>query len=265
MDCNETQMVMHGYLDSELDLVRTVELERHFEECPHCQQAYSNQQALRATIRAALLYHNAPDQLANRIQEALRQAENQNSRASSFVPAKWRTHSSWAMTWVCGLAGASACLAILIFTVLRVVPWHDRAPSDDVIAQQVLASHIRSLMQNHLTDVPSTDQHTVKPWFDGKLGFSPPVQDFADHDFALIGGRLDYLEDQPVAALVYQHRKHFINLFIWPSADVARLANAAHKGYNMIHWQQGDMNYWAVSDLNASELDEIVKLLRGTR
>jgi mycothiol system anti-sigma-R factor len=265
MDCVETQTMMHGYLDSELDLVRVVELERHLEECPHCQQAYSNQQALRAMIRAASLYHNAPDQLANRIHVAQRQAEDQNSRVSSAVPAKRRTHRFWARAWVFELAGASACLAILIFTVLRVVPWRGLASSDDVIAQQVLASHIRSLMPNHLTDVLSTDQHTVKPWFDGKLDYSPPVQDFADHDFALIGGRLDYLEDQSVAALVYQRRKHFINLFIWPSPDVARPANAARKGYNMVHWTEGGMNYWAVSELNVTELDEIVQRIRGAR
>lgn len=264
MGCNEVQTVMHGYLDSELDLVRTIELERHLQECPHCQQAYRNQQALRGAIRTATLYHKTPDNLANRIHAALQQVENQNSGVSSAVPARRQTHQPWARAWLFGLGGTLACLAILILIALRVVPWHGRA-SNEVIAQQVLASHIRSLMLNHLTDVPSTDQHTVKPWFDGKLDFSPPVQDFADHDFALIGGRLDYLEDQPVAALVYQRRRHFINLFIWPSGHGASPVNATRKGYNMVHWTQGGMNYWAVSDLNASELDGIVQLIRGTR
>jgi len=116
----------------------------------------------------------------------------------------------------------------------------------------------------HLTDVASSDQHTVKPWFKGQLDFSPPVRDLSGEDFALVGGRLDYVGDRPVAALVYQRRKHVINLFIWPTNSDSATSTAAQtwQGYNLIHWAEDGLNYWAVSDLNAKELQEFVQLIR---
>jgi anti-sigma factor RsiW len=137
-----------------------------------------------------------------------------------------------------------------------------RLPVEKVLVGEVLSSHVRSLMANHLTDVVSTDLHTVKPWFNGRLDFSPTVKDFEEEGFPLIGGRLDYIDKRPVAALVFRHRQHLINLFTWPTdrGKEEKVQRLSQQGYSVFHWTKAGMEYWVVSDLNTEELQELVRL-----
>jgi anti-sigma factor RsiW len=236
-------------VDDELDLVSVIALEQHLQTCARCAQVYKNQQTLRAAIRGNGLYATAPAALQQRIQASVRQAS-----ADAHPPRVLR----W--PWL-GVAAALACVAILAWGLSRA----SLAPAaDDRLAVEVVAGHVRSLMADHLADVISSDRHTVKPWFNGKLDFSPTVEDLASQGFPLTGGRLDYLDGRPVAALVYQRQRHVINLFIWPASQPGAAATTAEmsQGYNLIHWTKAGMTYWAVSDLNADELQEFVQLIQ---
>ena len=249
MNCHETQELLHAYLDGELDVVSDVALIHHMDQCPECAQAYRNQQALRAALRTSALAFPPPEHLEQRVRSAVRRASRTDTRIRV-----------WIWPWLrVGAAFAAGVLLMWGVGSLRTGP----AP-EDLLTQEVIAGHTRSLMASHLTDVTSSDQHTVKPWFEGKLPFAPPVQDMAAQGFPLIGGRLDYLGNRPVAALVYQRHQHIINLFLWPTTtDVAPEATRRTRhGYNLIHWTTADMTYWVVSNLNMSELQEFVRLVQ---
>ena len=167
----------------------------------------------------------------------------------------------WPWRWL----GVAASLAFVALMLWRLVPNLPGSSIDDRLTQELIAGHVRSLMVSHLTDVPSSDQHTVKPWFEGKLDFSPPVSDVTEQGFPLLGGRLDYLGNRPVAALVYRHQQHVINLFIWPAAqeEDVRERTLTRQGYQLIHWVKAGMSYWAVSDLNARELHNFVRAVQN--
>jgi anti-sigma factor RsiW len=249
MGC-EKQDLIHAYADGELDLIRSLEIEKHIQNCQSCSIAYKNLQALRSAIGAGSLYFRSPVNLERRIHSALRDMDKSGISPRAM---QWR--------WL-SIPVSLAFIAIMIWTFEPILT----APSrDNLLIEAIMSSHLRSLMADHLTDVSSSDQHTVKPWFNGKLDFSPPVKDLSDHEFPLLGGRLDYVENRPVAALVYRHRQHFINLFIWPSARTSDIEKKteARQGYNLIHWAKLGMTYWAVSDLNNSELQEFVQLVQN--
>jgi anti-sigma factor RsiW len=247
LSCQQTHELIHGYLDGELDLVKSIEIEKHLADCQPCAQNYKALQGLQARLRDDSLRFEPPAKLEKRLRSALR--HETEPRSPIF---RWR--------W--GLAAASLFAAIAIIWAVATIS--SRQSRDDMLAQEVVASHVRSLMANHLTDVISSDQHTVKPWFDGKLDFSPSVKDLSRQGFSLNGGRLDYIGNRPVAALVYQRRQHSINVFVWPATDAPAMNGKAseHQGYNLIRWSKSGMTYWAVSDLNLAELQQFVQLLQ---
>ena len=250
MYCNEIADLLHPFADGELDLVRSLAVERHREACPACAAAVKELQALRGALAEPALYHRAPATLRDRVRASLPPASRTRAAARPFP---WRSLA---------IAASLAFVAALTWGTLRGLP----LPSaDERVAEQVVASHVRSLMlPGRDVDVASSDQHTVKPWFNGRLTFSPPVKQLDGAGFELVGGRLDYLDRQKVAALVYKRRSHVINLFVWPAAD--RSARPPRtltvEGYHVIHWSDGDLIYWAASDLNEAELREFVDLIR---
>lgn len=254
MNCEETQNLIHAYIDAELDLVRSLELERHLRDCPMCSTGHENVQIIRGAVRG--LYYQPPAHLQKRITTAIRkEAKTERKNVRSERRARvWL----WRPVYV---AASMAFIAILSWSAIRLLSVRSE---DELLSREVIASHVRSLMAEHLSDVMSSDRHTVKPWFNGKLDFSPPVQDLAEENFPLVGGRLDYLNNRPVAALVYQRRQHYINLFIWPStggSDASSQLSA--QGYNVVHWNNGGMTCWAVSDLDKQELEEFSDLIRS--
>ena len=250
MDCKNAQTLLDGYLDGELDPLRNLEIEDHLHGCTPCSQSYSDRQVIRSGLKTDSFYFKAPTDLRKRILRSVRQA------AKAEAPMPWL---SWSWLRVAAPVAAAALV------VLMLVPFFAGPSSDELLTQDVVASHIRSLMVNHLADVPSTDEHTVKPWFNGKLDFSPPVDDLAKQGFPLIGGRLDYLDNRPVAALVYQRDKHVINVFIWPSNKTRQTGESimAQQGYNVIRWSRSGMNFWVVSDLERNQLEKFVAMLKG--
>lgn len=250
MSCQITQEFIHAYVDGELDLARSLEVEQHVKECQVCATAYQNQTALRSAFKDSSLYHSAPPSLEKRIRSSLRR------EAKSEVGRRW---FDW--RWV--PVGAMALILLLGLVIWRAVP-SLRPSGDEFLAQEMVSNHVRSLqLESHHTDVISSDQHTVKPWFDGKLDFAPPVKDFSSQGFPLLGGRLEYLNNRAVAALIYQRQKHFINLYIWP-AEQSNGTEVATKrqGYNLLHWTNSGMTYWAISDLNGVELHEFARLVQ---
>jgi anti-sigma factor RsiW len=254
LSCELTQHYVSGYLDGELDLVRTIEMEAHLKACPACARELESLKALRAAMKRGSLAYAAPAALRERIQSSLRES------SGADVP---KNKIKWPSLNVLQLAGAFALLAMISIGGWQLTA-RLRSPSGDQrIAAEVFSSHVRSLEGNHLMDVVSTDQHTVKPWFDGKLDFSPPVEDLASDGFPLVGGRLDYVENREVAALIYQRRKHFINVFVWPNTTGSSSTQASKslQGYNIMRWSHGGFEFWAVSDVASSDLAEFVRLL----
>jgi anti-sigma factor RsiW len=247
MNCSETHPLLHPYADGELDLVRSLEVEHHLNTCAACATQKNTLQSLRSLLRNSDLAFRAPDSLRKKVRAIAPAQDNEASPRNMDV--------SWLWKWLA--IGATA------FAVCTLVLRPPGISENDRLADEAVAGHVRSLMAGHLMDVVSTDQHTVKPWFNGKLDFAPDVKDFAAQDFPLVGGRLDYLGDHPVAALVYRRNKHFINVFVWPATDAKAVPTETQnlRGYSVINRQANGLRYCLVSDLNAKELGDLADLL----
>ncbi len=246
--CRQTTLLLHGYLDNELDAARAAEFEQHLVQCHECASQYATQQSLRAVLRASNLYSKASHALARRIRSDIREATEKPSPLAQVMSWRW-------------LAPAVS-VALLLVVFWRIGPRFVSKTPEQALAAEVVDAHVRSLLPGHLTDVASTDQHTVKPWFDGKLDFAPPVRDFSEVGYSLIGGRLDVLNGRTVAALVYGRRKHFINLYVWPSESAESPETSfSRQGFNVVHWNRNGMNFWAVSDVPREDLVQFAQML----
>lgn len=258
MNCEESQAYLSAYLDDELDIASILRMQQHLENCSDCQLAQEQQVALRSTLRDPGLYAQTAPDFAERIQTLVRRAaqEEAGSRRPAWLPFRFES-----LRWL-----PAAALVVMVATIGGLLTINSlRSSHHQLIADAVITGHIRSLQAGHLVDVPSSDRHTVKPWFQGKLDFSPPVPDLSELGWSLIGGRLDYIDRRPTAALVYQRRLHKINVFMWPNQDAAddSIQQQDAQGYQVLHWNGAKMTYWVVSDLNKNELAQFARALRG--
>jgi anti-sigma factor RsiW len=248
MTCKETKNLLNAYVDGELDSAGSLAVESHMQSCASCLTDVEKLHALASAIENGSLRFKAPPGLKRNVQAAIR-AAHPATKNSLF---QWRRAS----------VAASAVL-IIVLTWAGAARWM-KSSGETQLVDDIVSSHVRSMMANHITDVSSSDSHTVKPWFGGKLDYSPPAKDLTEQGFRLIGGRLDYLDNRPVVALIYQRSQHVINLFVWPSNRSAfrEPQQLARQGYNLIHWTRSGMTYWLISELNLTELNECARLLK---
>jgi mycothiol system anti-sigma-R factor len=249
VSCDYARTALHGYLDGELDATRSGEFERHLENCRECANTLAGEESLRSSLQRSSLYEQAPVALRKKIRAELHAA---SSPAGTIRIPVWR--------WL------AVAASILVVATISWYAWprtQTNVASAPFTAAELIDAHVRSLQPGHLTDVASTDQHTVKPWFTGKVDFAPPVKDYAEEGFPLIGGRLDVLAGRNVAAIVYGRRKHIINVFVLPTKepDTPIHPPGLRQGYQWLHWRRQGMEYCAVSDVSLSDLEELAQLI----
>jgi anti-sigma factor RsiW len=236
--CAEMELLIQADLDGELDAAATAVLSAHLQDCPGCAALQAELAGLGRDLRGALRHEAAPTRL---------RALLATPPAAVIAPRRWRLP---ALSFAAGAAIAASLVLLL--------PHPD---ADAGLAAELVSDHIRALQPGHLLDVPSSDHHTVKPWFEGRIDFAPPVPDFAADGFALEGGRLDIVGGRTVAVLIYRHDKHLLNVFVWPGTPAA--SSSSRQGFGLRQWTQGGLGFHAVSDLDAGEFDRFVQLWQG--
>ena len=251
MNCAEYELLLHALIDGELDAGHSRDVETHVSTCPGCAAKLKAFRAMREAMAGADLKFAAPATLRDRIEAALPSPTAQIIAPRQFFQPSRRLFFGGLLT---GSALSAAIAATLVVGVFR-------SDQNQQVADEVVSAHIRSLQAGHLMDVETSDQHTVKPWFDGRVDVAPPVIDLTAQGFTLLGGRLDYVAGEPVAAVVYQRRKHVINLLVAQrlGAKHTSAINETIQGYNVRHWSKEGLDFWAVSDLAGDELDEFVQ------
>ena len=261
MYCNENEKLIQRYFDGELDVTLCLQLEEHLAICKSCSQSLANLRSLHQTFSSETLYYSAPPSLEIRLSQIAKQGgveENDKKRGGATV---WLT----ALRSLLRPAFSLPMIAIVILASLLFWRWNPGvSPSTNLLAQEALDNHLRALATNHLVDVTSSNQHTVKPWFAGKLDFTPPVENFEGQGFLLLGGNLEYLNGRSVAGLTYKHLKHLIHLSIWTTSKAnSGSLRETRQGFHLNHWVQNRMEFWLVSDMNATDLEGFGSIYRA--
>jgi anti-sigma factor RsiW len=248
MTCREAGPLLHARLDNELDMASSASIDLHLSECRACAAQYAALENLHEEIMAADLAYTPGIALERNL-------------AARFLQEKKPPVRFWTGSWLNASVVAAAAIAIVLIVS---IPMLRTSSGIDAISAEILDNHLRALQAVHQVDVPSSDQHTVKPWFQGKTSFSPPVPDLSEHDFILLGGRLEVIHQQPAAAIVYRRRQHVIDLYVSPSQGPDSKTELRELGgYHLLHWMQNNMSYWAVSDVDPADLRTFSDLIRG--
>ena len=237
--CSDKELLLHALVDGELDAKSALEVEAHVAGCAGCAAELAAIREVKAALREAPLSYRAPASLVERIDAALAEA--------AAPPRRRFVVESWVMSGAVGaLAAGFAAFAFL--------------PTGVGLESQLVDAQVRSLEVQHLVDVPTSDRHVVKPWFNGKVDFAPPVVDLLQKGYPLVGGRLDHIAGRDVAAIVFHRRAHVINLFVWKGEGPAAPTLERRQGYSLVHWGANGLNYWAVSDIDSADLMNFQKL-----
>lgn len=257
MNHEQAENMLAAYIDKELSLSEAADFEQHLNSCAECQNAYKVQTAVIHLLKNNAAYFTATAQFSKRLEASL-------PLELTAKNAKYNWNFDWLQVWLGNGVSKSAMMTSFAALILSISIFLATPSGQQKLTEELTASHVRSLQADHLSDVISTDQHTVKPWFNGKLDFAPPAIDLTNVGFPIEGGRLDYIDGKTVAVIIYRHNKHPINLYVWPSTrSDSTVQISTRNGYNLTHWVIGNMNYWAVSDLDAGKLDSFSKSIQA--